>query len=320
VRDGRSSTSVLGSRRIVLLTAGLGLISILSLGLLIALPYSTSLIQSVPPEAAQKPPERAFAIGPLEWDVAGYSRAESLEPFRQLLLTSCTGGTGLTVAVCISDAMARSFPNGQPRTEFVNPTFDPVSHMRAHMSGEPRHCLNRSAILAAPLLASGRPARVVQILSPDLQGHTVVEVWDEVEGWTVVDPTFGLVLESSRGHASASALVSKRVEGGMRWQSAGAAPAGDEHPLPVSIWKGGTALYPEPWLYLRTGRRQAFWPFRGRYVSLRPAHVLLGLAQKALGALCATAFLGAALGLTSLLFRALRPGYSTLSPEPKRPT
>ncbi len=41
-------------------------------------------------------------------------------------------------------------------------------------------------------------------------------------------------------------------------------------------------LFPEPWLYVRSGNRSAPWPFRGRFLCVGLGHWQLGPAQKSL--------------------------------------
>ena len=83
----------------------------------------------------------------------------------------------------------------------------PSKHLERHMAGEPGHCLTRSAIVATQLLSVGIPARVVQMVPAEGKGHTVVEVWDEASGWTVVDPTSGGVVTSRTQQGSAADLL-----------------------------------------------------------------------------------------------------------------
>jgi hypothetical protein len=265
------------THRMALWGGGLALAAGAALSLLIALPFSTSQISSTQPADALDAPTPDFHIGPLEWPVSHLARVADLEPFRLNLRSACGSLAGVEAAVCFSNHLARTFPHGSPQTEFVNPGFQPVGQMLAHLHGEPGHCLSRSGLLAAALLASGIPSRVVHILSPELAGHTVVEVWSAADGWTVVDPTFGRFLRSHRGAPNAWALVvgEQRLE----WIATGETPLGIGDPSPLGGWTHGTVIYPDPWLYLRIGDSRATWLYRGLYVVLRPAHLAIGPAQ-----------------------------------------
>lgn len=118
----------------------------------------------------------------------------------------------------------------------------------------------------------GMSARVVQLLPSAGPGHNLVEVWDEQVGWVVVDPTRGGVLGADSRPASAARLAG--VPESVRWFALARAPA------PTSLVEEGRKtqpdprlyegqiFYPEPWLYLRVGRRSAPWPFRGSFACL----------------------------------------------------
>jgi len=278
----------------------LGVVAALVLGLLVALPFTSSYIESIPSDEAQRAPSPDFRLGPLEWDVSRLAVSRAVEPFRRQFRSSCGNRSGSGAAVCVSDAMARAFANGDPSTEFVDPGFEPVTHLRAHLAGRPGHCMNRSAILAAELLASGVPARVVQVFDSGLAGHTLVETWTEEERWQLFDPSFGRVLRSGGRAASALDLVSGKTP--VEWVEVGKRPSGVTTRRPPEAWTGGTVVYPEPWLYLRIGRGSAPWPYRGRYVALMPASPAIGLRQRLLTLVLLVASLGCAGCFTYAVF------------------
>jgi hypothetical protein len=174
-------------------------------------------------------------------------------------------------------------PWGKPSTEFVNLDFDPLSHFKEHMAGARGHCLTRSAILAAELLAVGIPARVVQFVPAEGKGHTLVEVWDVARSWTVVDPTTGGYLTGRASRGSAVELLAE--PDGVDWQPFAYA-AGTREPVEQKRFfrrlLAGNVLYPEPWLYLRLGGRAAPWPFRGEYARVGPAFLTRGPLQQLL--------------------------------------
>ena len=136
----------------------------------------------------------------------------------------------------------------------------------------------RSGILATMLLASGVPARVVQLVGPGF-GHTVVEVWDY--GWRLYDPMLAGAFGDASSLLGAADLATARtlglVELGTR--PAGTFPAtkifGDQARL-----QAVTILYPEPYLYLRSGRRVASFPYRGAFATVERPGSVLGPGQR----------------------------------------
>jgi hypothetical protein len=270
------------------------ILAVVAGGLLLALkalPYSTSVFSSVSPGGVLRPPAPDFELDGIRWPVSSWSRDPALGPFRHDFLEHCAGQQGLSAALCVSNRMARAFPNGEPRTEPFLAVFDPVAHLREHLEGSPGHCVTRSAILVAELLSVGIPARVVQILGPrgpTKSGHTVVEVWEHSRGWTVVDPTYGRVLRLNDREACAWTLVTHPHA--VHWESEGVTPGGVVASGGRGPLAAATILYPEPWLYLRIGSHSAPWPFRGRFARAGKVHLLVGPLQTAIVAtflLCA---------------------------------
>ncbi len=259
----------------------------LALGLLVllkALPYSTVRLAAVDASEATKRPDPGFSIGPLRWPVRELATVPELQPFREAMRASCGDRTGLAAAECVSGVMSERFPNGEPSSEFVSSNFNPLAHFKEHMAGAPGHCLTRSAILATELLSVGIPARVVQFVPVEEKGHTLVEVWDEASGWTIVDPSTSGVVVSASGPAMSAADLLENPSGaawrpfGSASQSADAA-AETRH---LRALLSGNVLYPEPWLYLRHGERTAPWPFRGEYVRVGRMFLTLGPLQQLL--------------------------------------
>src|SRR4029077_7526916 len=128
----------------LLLGGGLFIAAMGCVGLLKALPYSTSQMSAAAPGEARRPPADSVRLGPLEWPVAELAAAPGLEPFRTAFHQSCGARIGIAAATCVSIDLAHRFPNGKPRTEFFNSSFDPNDHLRRHLAGEPGHCVNRS--------------------------------------------------------------------------------------------------------------------------------------------------------------------------------
>ena len=145
--------------------------------------------------------------------------------------------------------------------------------------------MQRSGLLAAVLLSNGIPARVVQLWG-DSQGHTIVEIWTAEQGWILFDPSTGCVIGGKIGGKaaafSASALL--RSSGPIKVYPVGLASFRPSN-LAAFYESFGPAtdlhlLYPEPWLYLRTGQRFSSWPFRGRYTSPENLTWRYGLGQR----------------------------------------
>ena len=259
---------------LVALAAGMAL-------LLRLLPYSSVRIAAVEALEVDSRPSPDFAIGPLYWPVTALTADPALQPFREAMKASCDATRGLAAAACVSQVLSERFPAGGPSTEYVNVAFDPVAHFKSHMAGEPGHCLTRSAILATELLSVGVPARVLQMLPPSGKGHTVVSVWDDDAGWTVVDPSTRGYLAHAPGQGSAAELRANPQN--IRWKpfapSTSSVSETEAETRQFRELLSGDLLYPEPWLYLRRGGKVAPWPFRGHYARVGPTFIWLGPLQ-----------------------------------------
>jgi hypothetical protein len=287
-----SSASFLG-----LSLACLG-VAIALLVLLRALPYSSVYLASVEAGEATARPTPDFALGTVSWPVETLAADPALQPFRQAMRASCGDAKGLAAAACVTAVLAERTPVGEPPDEYVSVAFDPVAHFERHMAGAPGHCLTRSAILATELLSVGIPARVVQLLPAQGKGHTVTEVWDDIRGWTMVDPSTGGYL-SAGGRGSGAELLADPSR--LEWTAFGEASSAesDARRRYFQDLLTGNLLYPEPWLYLRRGERVAPWPYRGQYARVGPEILTLGPAQQALAVAIPASF---ALGLGLLAF------------------
>jgi hypothetical protein len=252
--------------------------------LLKALPYSSVRVAGVDAKEATLRPEPNFSIGPLHWPVRELAIAPELEPFREAMRSYCGDRKGIAAAECASELLSERVPVGTPSTEFVRSDFNPVAHFKEHMSGAPGHCLTRSAILAAELLSVGIPARVVQFVPVEEKGHTLVEVWDDGGGWTVVDPSTSGILIGSKSPADSA--VELLAEPSMaEWRGFGHASKLGADGAETGRFRAllqGDVIYPEPWLYLRVGERVAPWPFRGEYARIGRAYPTLGPLQQLL--------------------------------------
>jgi hypothetical protein len=150
------------------------------------------------------------------------------------------------------------------------------------MSGAPGHCVTRSGLIAASLLAAGIPARVAQFLMREGKGgHTVVEVWEPAEGWSLIDPTFGGTFQGNANDTSAAAAISSSAiawHADSSWGLVGSSPTIYDRGFPLRA----NVIYPDPWLYTRVGRRNAPPLFLGRYVLVGPTSLRLGTGQRLL--------------------------------------
>jgi len=227
-----------------------------------ALPYASFLMENAAASEPEADPSHGFSVGSVRWETEQFSRAASLSPFRRYFGEKCGGKTGARAAMCLSQALDHAVPFGTPKHEFFERDFDPVADLQAHLSGQPGHCVNRSVMLATTLLSVGIPARVASF-SPrsGWGGHTVVEVWSGAH-WVVVDPTVVGLVGSIRPDSAAEI---KRESGSLRLFNANGSVQRNDYPLSASIVRG-ELVYPEPWLYTRTGPRFSFWPFRGRFI------------------------------------------------------
>lgn len=223
-------------------------------------------------EAAALPDANGFVLDGLHFDRHAISTDPHLEPLRQFFKKTCPAKTGLDAAVCISDEFARVFPFGAANHEFVDPQYDPVADLQAHVAGEAGHCVTRSGLAAAILLASGINARQVQIAWGG--GHSIFEVYDDRYGWVMFDPTYGLTYGDPADPLSISEAVGR---GRLQWTRVGLASEGRVPDLPIEVPE---ALYPDPWLYTRSGRRAASWPFRNHFVHVGGVSLTHGLRQE----------------------------------------
>jgi hypothetical protein len=253
-----------GGKRILrcaaIMVASLAAAFALVLGLR-ALEYSTSMIDEV--EVADGAPgsDGRWRLGPLAWDMPAYQNAAALEPFRAFFRESCGEARGVAAGVCLSRTMRSKFPHGAPVHEFFDVNYDPAATLAEHLAGLPGHCVARSGLAAVALLASGIPARVIQMIDPEksTSGHNLFEVWDEA-GWVQIDPTYGVVLRVDGRPASTSA---GRQAARSEWATFDGKPTRDH--VSDSIARGAILL-PDPWLYTRVGQTAARWPFRGAFV------------------------------------------------------
>lgn len=282
-----------------------GLALVIELFVLRELPYSTSWIEAVTESEVASKPTPNFRIGSSVWLVDQYAKEPSLEPFREEFERTCSGKAGVEAGICAAAALAERSPLGNPRSEFVDASYDPVQVLADHLGGAPGHCTTRSALVAAELLAVGIPARVVQVVPAEGSGHNILGVWDAERGWMLIDPSVPGIVTLDGVSATTRQLLRSPASVGV-FSSGTLIPAAETN---AALRGAETALYPEPWLYMRVGPRAASWPFRGVFARIGRERILLGSAQKLLaGSIAVT---GAALLVTAVISgRALMPGKS----------
>lgn len=287
----------------------LALLVVVQLLALRRLEYSQAWLVRASREEARTPRD-PVALGGLRWDPAPYVAAPSLAPFRAIVASRCAGLTAVATADCLSDLFAERFAHGRPSREFFESSYRPVEDLAAHLAGAPGHCVTRSGLLATALLASGFPARVAQFLPEDAtRGHNVVEVWNGVNHWVLVDPTYRLAVDGTPGGGSAAEALDAGPE--ARWRINNALrvvpqvyPARDNELYDIARnLLSGHLIYPDPWLYTRVGHRRAPAPFQGRFVVIGPRSFGLGLAQPLLQVGTLLAFLALVASLISRLLR-----------------
>lgn len=259
-------------------------------------------------EASAAPTPDGFSVADLRWDLATLRKEPRLEPLRAFMASVCPGRQGLDAAVCLSDELSRRFANAPPTREFFDATYDPAADLQSHLAGEPGHCTTRSGLSASILLASGIAARQLQITAG--LGHNVLEVYDAEHGWVIFDPTFGVTYAKAgdtKPMSAREAVAAQKVV-----------------PVPVGVSSSDLsdapheirdAIYPDPWLYTRSGRRAARWPFRGRFVHVGEPTFGFGLGQE----IARTAFIASALATigSGILFLRSRRRARTRAAEPK---
>jgi hypothetical protein len=233
----------------------LGLAAMACLVAFLRLPGRTTQHEVIDPDDSYSAPTPdGFSVGSLQWDLEAYQHDPKLDPFRQFFAERCAGTAGLSAARCVSDELARAFPHGTPSREFFEATYDPAADLQSHMGGAPGHCVTRSGLIATVLLANGIPVRQLEIIPADLEGHNVVEVYDS--RWVMFDQTFGTVFETASGLANAREALLMNTPG--KWSTI-ATPTLPPLARPLVIQD---IIYPDPWLYTRSGRRVATWPLR----------------------------------------------------------
>jgi hypothetical protein len=241
----------------------------------------------------------SLSLGGLRWEPDPYVAAPSLAPFRNLVAQHCPERGGVDTASCLGDLFSQRFAHGAPPIEFFAAGYVPTQALAEHLAGTPGHCVSRSGLLATALLASGFPARVVQLVPHEGSGHNVVEVLDPGRGWVLMDPTYGFLIDAPGGHAAVDALAAPHQ---VRWRFDPAMRPAVALPRTEAAQRAsadrlitGDVVYPDPWLYTRVGRSSAPAPFQGRFLIVGRRSLALGLGQPLLQASSVLSLLALAL-------------------------
>jgi transglutaminase superfamily protein len=288
-----------------------------------ALPYSTSVfVRASATDAEALDPHDAFSVGSIHWPVREYALEPKLQPLRDYYQTYCAGQVGLAAVTCLADRFARAFPFGEPPEDMFSADYDPVIALKRHaIDGEPGHCVTRAGLASAILLSAGIPSKVVQLVGPRL-GHTIMSVWDDRLGWVMFDPTYDGAFTD--GAHFLSSRRAHREPASVRWVPLGTSAVGADA-LPGLYRDPGRSpfsenlLYPEPWLYLRTGAHVAEWPIRGVFARVGPWRWWLGTAQAILWGGILLSLMLASLRIVLDAEAALRT-YSRAEPRPAEPS
>ncbi len=230
-----------------------------SLAALWALPYSRCEMTTIEvADEARAPGADSFALGPIEFDLAAYRTAPELEPFREFRRRSCDGVVEpVALTACLISAAADAFPHGTPSVEFMNAGYVPSEALARHLAGERGHCVTRSGLIVATLLATGTPARVVQWCAV---GHTMLEVWSGEE-WLVVDPTSGVMITGTPHTPALESDLPIALAGRSARPIADMPEGGVSAATCFAASESGARVYLEPWLYTRVGPRAADFPY-----------------------------------------------------------
>ena len=249
-----------------------------------SLHYTTSSVSwySIEEEQKKAKPSPDFEIGNLEFNVEKYSKAQELEPFRKYFKQNCENTKGIKAASCLSENLLEKVPFGEPSDELFFPGYSPVKSFEEHLEGKPGHCVSFSGMTLGSLLSVGIPARMVQILPTTKKpnGHNIIEVWDEKEGWVLFDPLSDNLLANENGdYMSALEAIStnskiKTVEAGTENITEGHLADYYDNSTPFDK----AITFPEPWLYTRVGEKDSSI-FRGSFVAFGEGYFEYGGSQ-----------------------------------------
>jgi hypothetical protein len=265
------------------------------------LDYTRARVELIGLQDALRPP-LPLHLGPLRWDAPQDGLGPSTSPLSGFVRASCTApAPPLTLAACLTSALASRCPHGPTVLAILDPATEYPSTVSGHLAGQPCDGTTRSSILAAALLRAGVPARLVHMTNPSAGiTHTAIEVLDRKRGWQLFDPLFAGTVTASAGGSAAAVITASPEE--IRFQQLADTPAGVGVDLDGQRFYLGAPgkprathlVYPEPWLYTRSGQPTAPWPFVARYVVAGPPSWSLGIGQHVLCILLPLTFVGLA--------------------------
>lgn len=246
-----------GNKIILLLIA---IATVIQLMILKSLDYSISYVTwNYSSEILDQSPKPNFEIGYLIWDVEDYSKNESMTPFRTFFNDNCYGLEGIEAASCLSENFIKRVPFGEPSSEIFDANFNPVENFNDKLNGNPGHCVSYASMTVDTLLSVGIPARYIQILPKNKDGHNLIEVWDKKYGWVVFDSLSDSLISDGNKFLSAieahtSQTPIKRVEANPKNPTVGYLTDYYEGENPFD----NAIIYPDPWIYTRTAKKENF--------------------------------------------------------------
>ncbi len=291
-------------RNPIIIAAAAVLLIVAQLAVLRYLDYSTAYVSWIEfsPGDRTEDPGPGFSVGDLRWDMDKYREAPQLEKLREFFREKCGTKKGVAAASCVSVELIRMIPKGTPKREIFDSDYSPGKAFQKHLEGEQGFCTNYAGISSAMLLSVGVPARFIQIRAKDgYGGHNIIEIWDEKYGWVLFDPfNNGLIEENGEPLSAIRAHFAERV------QRVDASERGEKRGHLTDYYDKvnrlrTTLVYPEPWLYTRTGNKQ-LPVVRGSYVGFGDGYFRYSLAQNLLrvGIMACAAVLIAAFGTAAL--------------------
>jgi hypothetical protein len=265
------------------------------------LDYTHARVELVGLQDALRPP-LPLHLGPLRWDAPPDGHAPATSALPGFVRASCmVPAPPLELAACLTNALASRCPHAPTGRTVLDPAREYPSMVSRHLAGQPCDGPARSGMLAAALLVAGVPARLVHMTNPSAGiTHTAIEVLDGERGWQLFDPLFAGTVTASAGGSAAAVTMAGPEE--IRFDRIANPPAGVGVDLDGQGFYEGIPgkprathlVYPEPWLYTRSGQPTAPWPFAARYVVAGPLSWSLGIGQRVLCGLVPLTFAGLA--------------------------
>ncbi len=251
--------------------------------------YARTRLQQVDLDDALRPAD-PLQLAALRWDTPAVVEGSAADHLRAFARGRCAGpAAAIERAVCLSNALATRCPHGRPPRSLLDPAADHLALVASHLAGRPCDPATRASLLAAALLATGTPARLVHMTNPSVEiSHPAIEVHDPQRGWILFDPLFAGTVSTPAG-SSAAAVISA-LPSSIHFQRLAQIPTSTGRNLDGQRFYQGAPdkprathlIYPDPWLYTRSGPRAASSPFNAQYVVAGPPSWSLGIGHRAL--------------------------------------